>query len=88
VLPRLDWPLAQGPGELTGGVAGARDPLRWTGLLASVTAPFAVSIARNVRDAVNARQMNYILFKTAQLHMRFGVLMALGLGIGLILEEI
>jgi 1,4-dihydroxy-2-naphthoate polyprenyltransferase len=69
-------------------VAAAVDAMHWSGLLALVTAPFAVSIARNVRDAVNARQMNYILFKTAQLHMRFGVLMALGLGIGLILEEI
>ncbi len=69
-------------------VAVAVDAMHWAGLLALVTAPLALAIAENVRDAVNPRQMNMVLFRTAQLHMRFGALMAIGLGIGLLLREL
>jgi len=69
-------------------LAAAVDAMHRAGLLALVTAPAAYSIARRVNAAVNARQMNFVLFKTAQLHLRFGALMAIGLGIGLLLEEL
>ena len=64
-------------------VAGA---LPWPALLALATVPFVGPIVRVVRAGGNPRKLNMALFHTAQLHMRFGALLAVGLGINWLVE--
>jgi 1,4-dihydroxy-2-naphthoate octaprenyltransferase len=60
-------------------VAWAVDAVPWPALIALATLPFVRTIVRVVRAGGNPKKLNLALFHTAQLHMRFGALMALGL---------
>jgi len=62
-------------------VAWAVGALPWPALIALATLPFVRPIVRVVRAGGNPKKLNMALFHTAQLHMRFGALMALGLGL-------
>lgn len=62
------------------------DALPWPALLALATLPFVRPIVRVVRAGGNPKKLNMALFHTAQLHMRFGALMALGLGLYWVIE--
>ena len=59
-------------------VAGA---IPWPGLIALVTIPLVRPIIDVVRTSTNPRKLNLALRDTAQLHMRFGMVLALGIGI-------
>ena len=61
--------------------AWAVGALPWPGLLALATLPTAWPIVQVVRAGGNPKKLNLALFKTAQLHMRFGALMAVGIGL-------
>lgn len=67
-------------------VAWAVDAVPWPALLAVATVPFVRPIVRVVRAGGNPKKLNMALFHTAQLHMRFGALMAVGLGINWLVE--
>jgi 1,4-dihydroxy-2-naphthoate octaprenyltransferase len=69
-------------------VAAAVGAMPWPGLIALATAPLAAPIVRIVHAGGNPRKLNFALFKTAQLHMRFGALMAVGLGFHWLLESL
>ncbi len=58
----------------------------WPALIALVTAPMAWPIVKIVRTGGNPRKLNYALFGTAQLHMRFGAVLALGLAAWLVID--
>jgi 1,4-dihydroxy-2-naphthoate octaprenyltransferase len=58
----------------------------WTVLVALVTLPMAVRAVRLALGARSARALNFVLFRTAVLHMRFGLLMAAGLAAGLLVQ--
>jgi 1,4-dihydroxy-2-naphthoate octaprenyltransferase len=60
-------------------IVAAVGAMPWQGLLALVTAPLAVPIVKIVRAGGNPRKLNFALFRTAQLHMRFGAVLAVGL---------
>lgn len=53
----------------------------WPGLIALATLPLVRPIVNVVRTSANPRKLNLALRDTAQLHMRFGMVLALGLGI-------
>ncbi len=53
----------------------------WPGLIALATVPLVRPIVNVVRNSANPRKLNLALRDTAQLHMRFGMVLALGLGI-------
>jgi len=55
-----------------------------TALIALLTAPMAVKAVRLAARTTNPRRLNYLLAGTAMLHMRFGLLLALGLAAGLV----
>lgn len=67
-------------------VAWAVGSLPWPALLALATLPFVRPIVRVVRAGGNPKKLNMALFHTAQLHMRFGALLAVGLGINWLVE--
>lgn len=54
--------------------------LPWPALVALATLPMVRPVVTVVRTATNPRKLNLALFGCVQLHMRFGALMALGLG--------
>lgn len=62
-------------------VAWAAGALPWPALAALASLPLAWPIVRVVRAGGNPRKLNIALFRTAQLHMRFGALLAIGLGL-------
>lgn len=55
-----------------------------TALIALLTLPAAVAAVRLVARTTEPRRLNAVLFRTAQLHMRFGALLAAGLFVGLL----
>jgi 1,4-dihydroxy-2-naphthoate polyprenyltransferase len=55
----------------------------WPALLAALTLPAAVAAVRLAARTANPRALNFVLLRTAMLHMRFGLLLAAGLTIGL-----
>lgn len=57
----------------------AARPRYWPVALVVLAAPTAVSLIRLVFSAAEGRQLNVALRKTAGLHLRFGILMTLGL---------
>jgi 1,4-dihydroxy-2-naphthoate polyprenyltransferase len=62
--------------------------LPWPALIALVTAPAAIPIMRICAEGGNPRKLNMALFRSAQLHMRFGIVLSLGLGIAVALESV
>ncbi len=67
--------------------AWAAGALPWPALIAGATAPLVRPIVAVIRAGGNARKLNLVLFRTAQLHLRFGALLALGLAINWVLES-
>ena len=59
------------------------DVAPWPVLLAALTLPAAVAVTRRAARTTNPRALNLVLLRTAMLHMRFGLLLAAGLTIGL-----
>jgi 1,4-dihydroxy-2-naphthoate octaprenyltransferase len=70
--------------SLVVGVAFGAIP--WPAVIALATAPLAVPIVRVVSGGGSPRRLNMALFRTAQLHMRFGAVMAVGLGAWLVID--
>jgi len=68
--------------------AWAFDALPWPALLALASLPFVRPIVQVVRAGGNPKKLNLALFHTAQLHMRFGALMAVGLGLNWLIESV
>lgn len=58
--------------------------LPWTTLIALATVPLAVRAVRLAATATHPRRLNAVLANTARLHMRFGLLLSLGLAVGLL----
>ncbi len=56
----------------------------WPALAAFATLPLATKMIRYAARTANPRSLNRLLAGTAMLHMRFGLLMALGLGVALL----
>jgi 1,4-dihydroxy-2-naphthoate octaprenyltransferase len=67
--------------------AWAAGALPWPALIALATAPLVRPIVAVIRAGGNARKFNLVLFRTAQLHLRFGALLALGLAINWAFES-
>ncbi|MGE0601439.1 MAG: 1,4-dihydroxy-2-naphthoate octaprenyltransferase [Dehalococcoidia bacterium] len=68
-------------------VAWAVGALPWPALVALGTLPFVRPIVKVVRAGGNPKKLNMALFHTAQLHMRFGALMAVGLGLNWLIKS-
>lgn len=66
---------------LVGVIVGAAP---WTALVALLTLPVAWTALRLVATTTEPRRLNLVLFHTAQLHMRFGALLAVGLALRLL----
>ena len=69
-------------------VAWAVGALPWPALVALGTLPFVRPIVKVIRAGGNPKKLNLALFHTAQLHMRFGALMAAGLGLNWLIESL
>lgn len=69
-------------------VAWAVGALPWPALVALASLPLAWPIVQVVRAGGNPRKLNMALFRTAQLHMRFGALLAVGLGLNWLFESL
>ncbi len=67
-------------------LAWAVGALPWPALLALATLPFVRPIIQVIRAGGNPKKLNMALFHTAQLHMRFGALLAIGLGLNWLIE--
>ncbi len=68
--------------------AWAVGALPWPALVALATLPFVRPIVKVIHAGGNPKKLNLALFHTAQLHMRFGALMAVGLGLNWIIESL
>ena len=62
--------------------------LPWPALVALATLPLVRPIVQVIRAGGNPKKLNLALFQTAQLHMRFGALMAVGLGLNWLIESL
>lgn len=60
----------------------------WQGLIAFATLPLVRPIVQVIRAGGNPKKLNLALFRTAQLHMQFGAILALGLGISWLVASI
>jgi 1,4-dihydroxy-2-naphthoate octaprenyltransferase len=69
-------------------VAWAVGALPWPALVPLATLPFVRPIVQVIRAGGNPKKLNLALFRTAQLHMRFGALMAVGLGLNWIIQSL
>ena len=65
--------------SLVGAVLAGAIP--WAGLLALATLPLVRPIVDVVRAGGHPKKLNLALFRTAQLHMKFGAMLAVGLGL-------
>ncbi|MGE3074486.1 MAG: 1,4-dihydroxy-2-naphthoate octaprenyltransferase [Dehalococcoidia bacterium] len=68
-------------------VAWAVGALPWPALVPLATIPFVRPIVQVIRAGGNPKKLNLALFHTAQLHMRFGALMAVGLGLNWLIKS-
>jgi len=59
----------------------------WPVLISLLTLPAALQAVRFTARTHEPRKLNYVLFRTAQLHMRFGALLAAGLVAGLVVPH-
>ena len=62
-------------------IAAVVGAMPWAGLLALATLPLVRPIVDVVRAGGNPKKLNLALFRTAQLHMKFGAMLAVGLGL-------
>lgn len=56
----------------------------WPALIAFATLPAAIKAVQLAHRTTSPRRLNYLLAGTAMLHMRFGLLLVLGLAVGLV----
>ncbi|MEO8540106.1 MAG: 1,4-dihydroxy-2-naphthoate octaprenyltransferase [bacterium] len=68
-------------------VAAAVQALPWPALVALATLPLVRPIVKVIQAGGNPKKLNLALFHTAQLHMRFGALMAVGLGLNWVIKS-
>lgn len=68
-------------------VAAVVGALPWEALIALATLPLVRPIVQVVRAGGNPKRLNLALFRTAQLHMRFGAVLALGLCLNWIMQS-
>lgn len=68
-------------------VAVATGAMAWPAIIALATLPLIRPIVRVVHAGGNPRKLNMALFMTAQLHMRFGAVLAVGLVAGVVLAR-
>jgi len=59
----------------------------WPVLISLLTVPAAVRAVTFTARTTEPRKLNYLLFRTAQLHMQFGALLAAGLALGLVVPH-
>ena len=69
-------------------VAATVGALPWLGLIAMATVPLVRPIVKVVQAGGNPRKLNLALLQTAQLHMRFGAVLALGLTLNWVVQSI
>ena len=69
-------------------VAALVQALPWSALIALATAPLVLPIVKVIRAGGHPKKLNMALLKTAQLHMQFGLVLSLGLGINWIYQSI
>jgi 1,4-dihydroxy-2-naphthoate octaprenyltransferase len=69
-------------------IAWAVGALPWEALVALGTLAFVPPILKVIRAGGNPKRLNLALFHTAQLHMRFGALMAVGLGLNWLVKSL
>ena len=69
-------------------VAWAVGAIPWPALVALASIPLVRPIIAVVSAGGNPKKLNLALYKTAQLHMRFGALMAAGLGLNWLIESL
>lgn len=69
-------------------IAVAVGAMPWPGIIAVITLPLIRPIVKVVREGGNPRKLNYALFGTAQLHMRFGAVLAAGLLVNWAVESV
>lgn len=67
--------------------AWAAGALPWPALIALATLPLVRPIVAVIRAGGNPRKLNLVLYRTAQLHLRFGALLAVGLAIHWAIES-
>jgi 1,4-dihydroxy-2-naphthoate octaprenyltransferase len=60
----------------------------WEALIALATFPLVLPIVRIIKAGGNPRKLNFALMGSAMLHMRFGAIMAAGLGANWIVQTI
>lgn len=60
----------------------------WPALIALVTIPGAIAIAKVCAAGGSPKKLNVALFKSAQLHQRFGIVMSLGVGVAILFDAI
>jgi len=68
------------------GIMTARGIAPWTALLTLATLPTAISMIRAVRDSHDALALTGVVRGTAMLHAQFGLLLAAGISLGLLLH--
>ncbi|MGK2964784.1 MAG: 1,4-dihydroxy-2-naphthoate octaprenyltransferase [Tepidiformaceae bacterium] len=68
-------------------IAAAVGAIPWPGLIALATAPLAIPIFKIVAAEGSPKRLNFALFKTVQLHMRFGGVLAFGLLLNLLIDR-
>ena len=69
-------------------VAVLLEALPWPALLALVTIPAAIAIGRICAAGGPPRKLNMAIFRSAQLHMRFGATLAAGIAIAWALDSL
>jgi 1,4-dihydroxy-2-naphthoate octaprenyltransferase len=69
-------------------VSAAVGALPWEALIALATLPLVRPIVQVIRAGGNPKRLNMALFRTAQLHMRFGAVLALGLCVNWLVESL
>ncbi|MGH2603455.1 MAG: 1,4-dihydroxy-2-naphthoate octaprenyltransferase, partial [Dehalococcoidia bacterium] len=57
----------------------------WPTLIAGLTLPAAIGAVRLANRTTNPKALNFVLLRTAMLHMRFGALLSVGLAAALLL---
>ena len=63
-------------------------PSNWPALIVFATVPSALALIQLVRSNADAKTLNLSVRGTAQLHLRFGLLLTLGLVIRAVLERL
>ena len=69
-------------------VAAVFGALPWEALIALATVPLARPIVQVIRAGGNPRKLNIALFRTAQLHMQFGAVLAFGLVVNWVVQSL